>query len=114
VPQEGQPSLSPFRAQLGRNITQESAHIIPYTPSVQSLLRADRIFCRPEGLLQTLKRRQALLRRKAGEEEMGGKSPRARFGVDIEAVDNDGKTALHRAAMFSDTDKVRQVHNISK
>ncbi len=44
---------------------------------------------------------------------MGGKSPRAKFGVDIEAIDNDGKTALHRAAMFSDTDKVQQVHNIS-
>ena len=39
---------------------------------------------------------------------MGGNSPLARFGIDIEAVDNDGKTALHRAAMFSDTDKVRQ------
>ena len=42
---------------------------------------------------------------------MGGKSPRGKFGVDIEAVDNEGKTALHRAAMFSDTDKVQQVHN---
>ena len=40
---------------------------------------------------------------------MGGKGPLAKFGVDIEAVDHDGKTALHRAAMFSDTDKVRPV-----
>ena len=37
---------------------------------------------------------------------MGGKTPLSKYGVDIEAVDNDGKTALHRAAMFSDTEKV--------
>lgn len=42
---------------------------------------------------------------------MGGKAPLAKFGVDIEAVDHDGKTALHRAAMFSDTDKVRPVND---
>ena len=42
---------------------------------------------------------------------MGGKAPLAKFGVNIEAVDHDGKTALHRAAMFSDTDKVRTVHD---
>ena len=64
--------------------------------------------CRPEGLLQTLRRRQEAQRARVAEEDMGGKSPVARFGVDIEAVDNDGKTALHRAAMFCDTDKVRQ------
>ena len=64
--------------------------------------------CRPEGLLQTLRRRQEAQRARVAEKDMGGKSPLARFGVDIEAVDNDGKTALHRAAMFSDTDKVRQ------
>jgi ankyrin repeat protein len=58
--------------------------------------------------LQTLRRRREAQRAKVAEEDMGGKSPLARFGVDIEAVDNDGKTALHRAAMFSDTDKVRQ------
>lgn len=40
---------------------------------------------------------------------MVGKAPLAKFGVDIEAVDHDGKTALHRAAMFSDTDKVQPV-----
>lgn len=33
-------------------------------------------------------------------------NPLFKFGVDIEAVDADGKTALHRAAMFSDQDKV--------
>ena len=43
---------------------------------------------------------------------MGGKSPLTRFGVDIDAVDHDGKTALHRAAMFSDTDKVRPVRQL--
>ena len=43
---------------------------------------------------------------------MGGKTPLSKFGVDIEAVDNDGKTALHRAAMFSDTDKVGTAEDI--
>ena len=43
---------------------------------------------------------------------MGGKSPLTRFGVDIEAVDHDGKTALHRATMFSDTDKVPPVQEL--
>ena len=34
-------------------------------------------------------------------------NPLFKFGVDIEGVDADGKTALHRAAMFSDQDKAR-------
>ncbi|BDA49626.1 probable serine/threonine-protein phosphatase 6 regulatory ankyrin at N-terminal half [Coccomyxa sp. Obi] len=33
-------------------------------------------------------------------------NPLFKFGVDIEGVDADGKTALHRAAMFPDNDKV--------
>ena len=56
--------------------------------------------------MQTLRRRQGEQRAKAAEEDMGGKTPLSKFGVDIEAVDDDGKTALHRAAMFSDTEKV--------
>lgn len=35
-------------------------------------------------------------------------NPLFKFGVDIEGVDADGKTALHRAAMFPDQDKARQ------
>ncbi len=35
------------------------------------------------------------------------KNPLFKFGVDIEGVDADGKTALHRAAMFPDQDKAR-------
>ncbi|KAK9904700.1 hypothetical protein WJX75_000777 [Coccomyxa subellipsoidea] len=38
-------------------------------------------------------------------------NPLFKFGVDIEAVDADGKTALHRAAMFSDQDKVAWLLN---
>ena len=49
---------------------------------------------------------------KPARESMGGKTPLSKFGVDIEAVDNDGKTALHRAAMFSDTDKVETAEGI--
>ena len=37
-------------------------------------------------------------------------NPLFKFGVDIEKTDADGKTALHRAAMFSDQDKASQFH----
>ncbi|CAK0783408.1 hypothetical protein CVIRNUC_006607 [Coccomyxa viridis] len=60
----------------------------------------------PEEILKALRRSQDVQRKKPTRESMGGKAPLSKFGVDIEAVDNDGKTALHRAAMFSDTDKV--------
>jgi hypothetical protein len=36
---------------------------------------------------------------------MATTNPLFKFGVDIEKTDADGKTMLHRAAMFSDQDK---------
>ena len=62
--------------------------------------------------MEALRRSQGLQRTKPTRESMGGKTPLSKFGVDIEAVDNDGKTALHRAAMFSDTDKVGTAEDI--
>ena len=38
--------------------------------------------------------------------DMATTNPLFKFGVDLESVDGEGKTALHRAAMFSDQDKV--------
>ena len=37
---------------------------------------------------------------------MATTNPLFKFGVDLESVDGEGKTALHRAAMFSDQEKV--------
>jgi ankyrin repeat protein len=44
---------------------------------------------------------------------MATRNPLFKFGVDIEGVDAEGRTALHRAAMFSDQDKVQQFVRIS-
>ena len=42
---------------------------------------------------------------------MATTNPLFKFGVDIEKTDADGKTMLHRAAMFSDQDKARTFHS---